>query len=72
MHLGWIALEMIDAKPFDLKRLIFSYTLSYQPAIINNVALFARFYYGQDYYNINFERTLTTFQFGLSIRNFSF
>jgi hypothetical protein len=72
MHLGWIALKMIDSKPFDIKRLIFSYTLSYQPAIINDIGLFARFYYGQDYYNINFDRTLTNVQFGLSIRSFSF
>jgi hypothetical protein len=72
MHLGWIALDMIDAKPIDLKRLIFSYTLSYQPGFFNDVAVFARFYYGQDYYNINFDRTLTNLQFGFSIRNFSF
>lgn len=72
MQLGWIGLEMIDAKPFDFKRLIFNYTLSYQPAFINDVSLFTRFYYGQDYYNINLGRTLTTLQFGFSFRNFSF
>jgi hypothetical protein len=72
LQLGWIAQDLINAKSFDMKRLIFSYTLTYQPSFINELALFTRFYYGQDYYNINFERTLTFFQFGLAIKNFYF
>jgi hypothetical protein len=72
LHLGWIALEMYDAKPIDIKRLIFSYTLSYQPSFVPELALFARFYYGQDYYNINFERTLNVFQFGVAISDLHF
>jgi hypothetical protein len=69
LHLGWIALSMYDEKPIDIKRLIFSYTLSYQPSFVNDLSLFARFYYGQDYYNINFERTLKLFQLGITIKS---
>jgi hypothetical protein len=72
LHLGWIGSDLINAKSFDVKRLICSYTLTYQPSFINELALFARYYYGQDYYNINFERTLKLFQFGIAIKNFNF
>jgi hypothetical protein len=72
MHIGWIASDLINANPIDVKRLIFSYTITYQPSFINEIALFTRFYYGQDYYNINFERTLKVLQFGLAINNFHF
>jgi hypothetical protein len=72
LHLEWIALNLEEVKPVDIKRLIVNYTISFQPAIINNVELFARVYYGQDYYNINFERTLKVFQFGVSFRDLYF
>lgn len=72
LHLEWIALDKGGDKPFDLDRLILNYTLSYQPAFISDLEVFARIYYGQDYYNINFERKLQAFQVGLSIRDFSF
>lgn len=68
LQAGWIAGEMLNAKALDLNRLIFSWTLSYQPARFSDFALFARYYYGQDYYNINFDRTLSLLQFGLSIK----
>lgn len=72
MNVTWLAMGVKDAEPIDLKRLVFSYTLSYQPSFISDVAFFTRFYYGQDYYNINFERTLKVLQFGFSVRNISF
>ena len=69
MQAGWIAGSMLTAESLDLDRLIFSWTLAYQPALFSDFALFARYYYGQDYYNINFDRTISLVQFGLSIRN---
>jgi len=69
MQAGWIAGSMLNAESLDLNRLIFSCTLAYQPALFSDFALFARYYYGQDYYNINFHRKISLLQFGLSIRN---
>jgi len=72
LNLTWLASEIVDTKPFDMKRLIVSYTLSYQPSFIRYVSVFARGYYGQDYYNINFNRTLKVIQFGFSIKDLHF
>lgn len=72
LNLTWLASEIVDTKPIDLKRLIVSYTLSYQPSFISYVSVFARGYYGQDYYNINFNRTLKVIQFGFSIKDLHF
>jgi hypothetical protein len=72
VHVGWIAADLMNAKAVDMKRLIFSWTVSYQPSFFSDVAFFGRYYYGQDYYNINFDRTLSLFQVGLSIRDFNF
>jgi len=72
LNLTWLATDMVDTKPLDPKRLIVSYTLSYQPSFMPYVALFARGYCGQDYYNINFNRTLKVIQFGASIKGLHF
>lgn len=70
--IGWIAGNMADVKTFDAKRLIFKNTLSFKPGIFKDVTLFAQFYYGQDYYNIYFDRTLKVLRFGISAKpNFS-
>lgn len=72
LHVGWIASDLIYAQTFDWKRLIVSWTLSYEPAWLSQISFFTRFYYGQDYYNINFDRTLRLMQVGFSIRNLGF
>lgn len=63
---GWIFGPMGKAKNNDLKeRLLFSLRYLYYPEWLNDIALFADFYQGQDYYNIRFERNLTVFRIGL-------
>lgn len=69
---GWIAGNMADIKSFDIKRLILKSSISFKPGIFKDVTLFAQYYYGQDYYNIHFERTLKVLRFGISAKpNFS-
>jgi len=72
LNFTWLASDMLNTKATDLKRLIVSYTLSYQPSFINMLSLFARAYYGQDYYNINFNRILKVIQFGVALKNLTF
>ncbi|MDA3892565.1 MAG: hypothetical protein PF517_12950 [Salinivirgaceae bacterium] len=66
LKLGWIAGYLTNTKELDKKRLIFQYTLSYEPLFMNNVNLFVQYYYGQDYYNIYFNRTLNVIRFGIA------
>ncbi|MCK9618715.1 MAG: hypothetical protein M0R21_12875 [Lentimicrobiaceae bacterium] len=69
IRLGWIAGSMPDANDFDFKRrLVFRYTLSYKPSFFNDVTIFAQYYYGQDYYNIYFNRTLSLFRVGIAAK----
>jgi hypothetical protein len=72
LNLTWIGNGLENTPTVDFKRLIVSYTLSYQPAFISSVELFARYYYGQDYYNIQFQRTLNVLQAGVLIRDLHF
>lgn len=66
VHLGWIADNLSDSKAIDKKRFIFRYTLSFKPSFFKDVNLFCQYYYGQDYYNINFSKTLNVIRFGIS------
>lgn len=68
LRIGLIAGNMVDVNTFDTKRLIFRYTISYKPTFLNDVNLFVQYYYGQDYYNIYFNRTLKVLRFGLSAK----
>lgn len=63
--LGWILSEYNNRKTFDIKRLIIKETISFKPRFLKDVTLFAQYYYGQDYYNIYFNRTLHVFRFGI-------
>jgi len=69
VRLGWIADQLIDIKGFDRRRLLFQYTVNIKPPFLNNVTIFAQYYYGQDYYNIYFNRTLNVLRFGISTRS---
>jgi len=58
--------EMEDVEAFDFsKRFGGSITLSYNPKYLEDVRLFIQYYYGQDYYNIHFENTLSQLRIGL-------
>lgn len=65
LKLQWIAGNMQNASTLDIKRLVASFRVAIHPAILNEVTLFAQYYYGQDYYNIYFSRTLTVLRFGI-------
>ncbi|MFT3738698.1 MAG: hypothetical protein QM786_08050 [Breznakibacter sp.] len=62
---GWISDKFNDYKPMSVKRLIFSETISFKPNFFRDVTLFAQYYYGQDYYNIYFNRRLHVLRFGI-------
>ena len=58
--------EMDGIDVFDFtKRFGGSITLSYNPKYLEDVRLFVQYYYGQDYYNIHFENTLSELRIGL-------
>ncbi len=63
---GWIFGEMNDASPVNFKeRFTFQYTISYHPRIAEDMSVFVRYYYGQDYYNIYFNNNISVLRFGL-------
>jgi hypothetical protein len=66
IRLGWISGNLIDSKTIDNKRIILQYTLAFKPAFLNDVSIFAQYNYGQDYYNIYFDRTLNVIRFGIA------
>jgi len=68
LKLGWIAGDFGHAKAFDNKRVMFKYTLSYRPSFLEDISIFAQYYYGQDYYNIYFNRTLSVLRFGIAAK----
>ncbi len=53
------------------KRFCISATLSYHPGFLQDVRIFAQYYYGQDYYNMNFQKTLNVLRFGLMVDPFN-
>lgn len=68
IRIGLIAGNITNVSTFDTKRLIFKYTISFKPSFLNDVTIFAQYYYGQDYYNIYFNRTLKLLRFGLAAK----
>ncbi len=68
LRVGLIADDLQNAKIIDKKRLIFRYTLTFKPSFCRDVNLFAQYYYGQDYYNIYFNRTLQVLRFGITAK----
>jgi len=64
--------EMKNIDAFDIsKRLCISATLSYHPDFLQDVRVFAQYYYGQDYYNMYFQNTLNVLRFGLMVDPFN-
>ncbi|MCF8337433.1 MAG: hypothetical protein K9I74_05565 [Bacteroidales bacterium] len=57
-------LDNVDA--INIKeRLLFKYTVSYHPRIAEDMSFFIQYYYGQDYYNIFFDRNISVLRIGL-------
>lgn len=63
---GWIFGSTGDAV-FEIEdRLILNFEYQYFPDFFDEVAFFARFYRGQDYYNILFIKNITQLSFGIT------
>jgi len=62
----WMFGNLNNASFFDLKeRLNLSLTIAYRPKVLNDVSLFANFYSGKDYYNMQFTNRLNVIRFGI-------
>lgn len=67
LQTGWIFDDLRGYDAFDLKhRLIVDATYKYYPEWMAEFAFFIRYYYGQDYYNIHYEKQLSVLSFGLT------
>lgn len=69
LQLELIGGPLIESEDLFSKRFIASYSIFYQPAFLGPFSIFARLYYGQDYYNINFDKSLSVIQFGIAMKN---
>lgn len=69
LHIELIEGPIIENESLFSKRIIANYSLFYQPAFFGPFSIFTRFYWGQDYYNINFDRSLSVIQFGIAMKN---
>jgi hypothetical protein len=64
---GWIFGAYRDFAPLEVsRRLIIDLNYKYYPSWFDEIAFFVRFYSGQDYYNIYFERQLTVLTAGIT------
>ena len=64
---GWIFGAYNGYSPVDLqRRLIVDATYKYYPPWFDEIAFFLRFYSGQDYYNIYYEKQLRTLTIGIT------
>lgn len=71
MHLSWIIDNRSPDRTYDLSRqLNFSFRVAYHPKVLSDLSLFAEYYYGQDYYNINFNNEISVLKIGLMASNF--
>lgn len=62
----WIFAGLDNADAINLKeRLLFKYTASYHPRIAEDMSFFIQYYYGQDYYNIFFDRNISVLRVGV-------
>jgi hypothetical protein len=64
---GWIFGSYRNFSPLEVsRRLILDITYKYYPPWFDEIAFFLRFYTGQDYYNIYFEKQLTSLTVGIT------
>jgi len=66
VKIQWIFGNMIHTSAYDWKRLTTSLRISVHPAALDDFNFFVQYYNGQDYYNINFEKTLYVLRFGIT------
>ncbi|UII30596.1 hypothetical protein LVD17_20090 [Fulvivirga ulvae] len=67
LHSGWIFGDMRNATADNIsKRLIAEATYFYYPGWLSELGFFVQYYRGQDYYNIQFSRTVEVFRAGIS------
>lgn len=66
LHFGWIAGNLTNTETIDSKRLILQYRLSFRPAFLKDISLFLQYDYGQDYYNIFYNRSLSVVRVGIA------
>lgn len=69
IKLGLIMGRRKDSESVDFNRCILDYTVSYKPGFLQDVTIFAQYYWGEDYYNIYFDRVLRVFRFGITAQN---
>ncbi len=64
---GWIFDDFRGYDPVDInRRLILDINYKYYPPWFDEIAFFVRFYSGQDYYNIYFEKQLINLTVGIT------
>ncbi|MBP5370490.1 MAG: hypothetical protein J6Y55_01040 [Bacteroidales bacterium] len=66
---GLICGNIEDYEFLDFQRCIFDYTISFKPGFLQDVTLFAQYYWGEDYYNIYFNRILRVFRVGIAAQS---
>lgn len=66
LKMQWIMGDMLNTSACDWKRLATSLRISVHPVALDEFTFFAQYYNGQDYYNINFEKTLYVLRFGIT------
>lgn len=63
---GWVFAGLDNVDAINIKeRLLFNFTVSYHPRIAEDMSFFIQYYYGQDYYNIFFDRDISVLRIGL-------
>lgn len=72
-HSGWIFGDMGEASPRAVdKRFIAEVTWFYFPDWLSEMGFFLQYYRGQDYYNLQFKRTMDVFRVGISSNPLNF
>lgn len=69
LKLGLICGNIENYNSFDHQRCILDYTISFKPGFLQDVAIFAQYYWGEDYYNIYFDRILRVFRVGITAQS---
>ncbi|MEX2336004.1 MAG: hypothetical protein WD555_01885 [Fulvivirga sp.] len=73
LHSGWIFGKISDSPPDEAKkRLIADVTWFYYPGWLAEIGFFIQYYRGQDYYNVQFRRTVEMFRIGISSNPINF
>lgn len=68
----WMFGDVNNWDMLSADRLNLSLTFYYHPKFLEDIGLFARYYHGSDYYNINFNHILDVLQFGIMTEKLRF